>query len=440
MKTEESINLINSLSNATKPASGHEPEGKEIQLSSQVEKAEPVTNEMADHKSKEIVAPASKGEEVDQPATKTVYPELLEIQSDALDDDYLSLISDGTSVIEYTLMPNDKYSQEIISSAKNTYNLDKLNGLKDDFKAYLKEGRDQINSLFAGIHALNIHTEMFTVLFLIAMGVILKMLRGTFERPHDFAKWRDNIFGIRHRRLFQQAVQLEAMGNFSRKYSPFGKTRLLQLDYIRKTEQIPSCEDLLSECQSYDEIELSVLPDEAVERMDLEPFPDISYDLDNEHVKIFVNGVITFKRLRKLEMYYVDFDQAKYIAEYYQQAIPVQEAKSLKEYLDKYAEEERPDIFDSLVMDGMKAAPIGMGTKKSSFSLSKVVANFIEFCTNNDIEDDTWIETQKGLVNRESVLQALNYLNFITDKMGFNVTNDNENKKEDTNYDAISGS
>lgn len=358
---------------------------------------------------------------VEEPSMDVDVPELLEGQTEEHSRQaYLDMYSDSTAVIEISIMKNKKYSEEIIDKVKDSYSIDRLQELKGDRKNYLAEARDQINTLWEGIHGLVIHTEMFTVLFLIAVGVILRAIKDEFEKPHEFARWRDTTFGIRHCRLFQQAIQLEGMGNFSRKYAPIGKTRLLQLEHIRKAEKMDSCEALLRECQVYDEITEDVLPDEVVERMDVEPFPDISYDLDTEQIKHYVNSIITYKRLRKLGLNFVDFEHAQIISEDYQQAIPMREATVLQKHLEEYTtRKKRLDIFNSILMDGSKIVSSKGGKKESGYSLNKHVSDLITFCRDGQLDNDEWIEEQKRLIEKEAVLQALNYLNLISQKMGF---------------------
>ena len=389
-----------------------------------VEKTGQATSETADHKSTDLPNPGSKGKGNGQQAAKTVSPQLLEVQPDEQEHD-LSLFSDSTAVVEYSLMQNAKYSEEIISHMKNIYNIDKLQELKGDRFAYLHEARYQIITLFNGIHALNIHNEMYTVLSLIGVGGLLNTIKGEFESPHEFAKWRNDNFDVKHQRYLQNAAQLAAMGEFSRKFSPLGKTRLLQLEHIRKAEKMASCEDLLRECQIYDEIELRVLPDEAVKNMGVDPFPDASCDIDNELIKHHVDSVITYKRLKKMGISYVNFEQAQLIASHFQKALLVEDAEKVKEYLNKHNEADRPDVFDSLIMDAMKPLSLKSPTKGSGFSLNKVVSDLLRFCKGKNFDDHAWLEKQMEVVDEDLVLQAVNYLNLITTKMGFNTQNIN---------------
>lgn len=325
----------------------------------------------------------------------------------------LAIVSDSTSVIEISRMQTIKYSENIINHVKSTYNLNELRKLKDDPDKYLEEGKRQIDELWDGIHALNIHTEMFTVLFLIAIGDILNEIAGRFDKPHEFARWRDGSFGPRHRRLFQQAQQLAKMGDFARKYSPMGKVRLLQLEAIRKAEQMNSCEDILKKTPVYDEIEEESLWDELVEEMKVDPFPDISYDMDNERIKHYLNSVITYHRLKREGIDYADFDHATLISEYQSQAIPLKDVKALKKWLEKHDENERPELFDNYVMDRMKT-PSGDKVKgKLSVSIDKLVVDLVNYCETNEIGSDEWWEKHKQVIGRDSIKKARDYLIFI---------------------------
>jgi hypothetical protein len=338
----------------------------------------------------------------------------------AADESYCFIASDSTAVLEFSFTGNTRFSEQIIHGVRATCDLEKLKGLKGKKQEYLNEGREQINALWHGIHALNIHTEMFTVFFLIAMGSILNEIKESFERPHEFARWRDSTFGSRHKRLFQEAEQLAGMGDFSRKYAAMGKTRILQIEAIRDAESKASCEDILRESTVYNAIAESALPDEVVTRLNEEPFPDISYDSDCQRVKNYVSSIITQRRLINAGITYVDFDQAQLIAEYCGEAIQVNEVKRIKAKLDKIDEAERPAFFNNLVMDRMKNTPANVRDSKSVYSLNKVIADFVRYCKNINFDDTAWLAKQQELIDRNSVFLALNYLNQVIVKLELN--------------------
>jgi len=328
-------------------------------------------------------------------------------------DSLCPVASDGTSITEFYIVNNKKYSEEIIHNVRTVYNPEKLIGLKDNQEEYLCEGKAQINALWQCIHSLDIHTQMFTVLFLIAIGCILQEIRKSFEHPHEFARWRDSSFGSRHKRLFQEAVQLAEMGDFPKRYAAIGKTRILQLETIRKADCKSSCEDILRESSAYKIISESALPHEVVEKLNIEPFPDISFDEDNQRVKNYVSSIITRKRLENSGIDYADFDQAQLITEYYGEAIPANEIKRIKTILNKADEADRPEIFSNLVMDRMKNTPVDVRDSRSIYSLNKVIADFIRYCRKINFGDREWIERQKVLIDGNSVRQAMDYLNQI---------------------------
>lgn len=342
----------------------------------------------------------------------------------------VNMSTDGTPVQIISIMQNTAYSREIIDEVRKSVDPNKLSSLKENKEAFRNEGVSQIKTLWHGIHGLNVHTEMFTVLFLIAMGVILIEIKNTFKKPHDFAKWRKSQFDPRHRRWFQQAVQLAEMGDFSRKYAALGKKRILQLESIRKREDFKSCEDILTQCPPDEDITVSTLPNEVVKRMEVEPFPDISYDLSDDLVKHYVDSVITFHRLKDQGISFADFDDAKLIAKYHGQAIPVQEAVQLKELLEENEEEKRPDLFENYVMDREKF-PSKTGTKGYQFTLDKLVGDFLRYCRENQVEEDEeWLEEQKDSLDTKALTEAIKYLQMIAEKVGVNLETNSDNNKE----------
>lgn len=345
----------------------------------------------------------------------------------------VNIPTDETSTTEISKMQNTEYSREIIDGVRQKVNFEKLVSLKHKTNDFLNEGVSQIKSLWNGMHGLMVHTEMFTVLFLIMMGVILLEVKNVFKKPHEFAKWRDTNFDVRHKRWFQQAVQLAEMGNFSRKYSPLGKKRILQLEHIRKVENFKSCEEILAQCPPDVEIKLNAIPDSIVEKMDVQPFPDISYDIEGDLVKHYVDSVITAQRLKKQGINFADFEDAKIIAYYQGQAIPVLEAAQLKEWLEEYPQEERQEQFENYLMDRMRF-PSQSGSSGYQWTLDKVVSDFLKFCKENEIDNDDWLEGQRDTIDSDSLIEAFNYLILIVDKLGIEIkpstTVNNDHKEE----------
>ncbi|MEI6155441.1 MAG: hypothetical protein WCQ90_15290 [Deltaproteobacteria bacterium] len=271
---------------------------------------------------------------------------------------------------------------------------------------------------------------MFNALFLAATGDLLIDARKKFDKLSEFTDWRDKKFGVKHIRLLQQAVQLAEMGDFSRRYSGIGKHRLLQLEHIRKTEKMASCEDILRECPVYSEIAKGTLSDKVIQSMDINPFPDITTDIDNNRVKTYVDSVITFKRLKKEGLSYADFEDAQLIAMHYKRAIPVEEAKAIKVEMDKVGEGERPQAFNLFLMDSMRIPSADPSNKKSESSLSKVISDIVLYCENKNLDDEEWLESQKEVISKDSLLRARDFLNSIVIKMQIDVLDSQDTPKE----------
>jgi hypothetical protein len=335
---------------------------------------------------------------------------------------------DGTSFAEFSEMQSPDYSKAIITQAKEIYNLDRLKNWDGSEQAYLAEGQKQINLLWNAIHGINIHTEMFTVYFLIAIGTILNEIEKHFNKPHQFTKWRDQTFDRRHKRLFQQAQQLANMGNFPKKYGAIGKNRILQLESIRKTMNVPSCEDLLTMSPNVDDIKKFAVPDANISETNAIPLPDLSYDFDGNRLKQHVNSIIILYRLRNAGINYADFDHASLIAEYLNDAITVKDTEELKNWLDQYPEEERSKKFDFYVMDRMKKPSEMESIAKSPISITKIATDLLKYCKTNDIEEnvDEWWENQRDYIDQDIIRHGHRLLNIIVSK--FETPNSGENQ------------
>lgn len=361
-------------------------------------------------------------EPIREPLPKEMTPE--EEQEEF--NERIRICTDSTPVQEFTFVHNTSYSREIIDGVRESVNLEKLMSLKKNRAEFLKEGAEQIKTLWHGIHGLIVHSEMFTVLFLIAMGVIQIEMRKMFTKLSEFTKWRDATFDVRHKRWLQIGVQLAEMGNFPRKYASLGKKRILQLESIRKREGLKSCEEIFALCPPDEEITFKSIPDEVIQKMDIEPFPDISYDLEEDLVKEYVDSVITFHRLKNVGIDFADFDHAKLITHYYEQAIPVEDATQIQTWLSEQEEEKREKLFNDYVKDrGRFPSKKGSGYK---FSLNKVVGDILKICSNIKFDDNDWFLERKDIIDKTSLSEAVKYLTLILEKYE---SSDNENSDSD---------
>ena len=206
------------------------------------------------------------------------------------DEVNMALAMDSTSVIEFKFVDNTKYSQEIIEGARAAYNPDKLESLKtqQDLTAFYQEGKSQILAQWHADQALNVHTDMFRVVFQINVGEILNTIEPTFKKKAEYTAWIKDNFEDKHIRYLQQARQLADMGDFARNYAAAGKNRLLALENLRKVEKKKECEALFNK----------------------HPLPDMTEDGDGHLLKRQIDSVITLHRLQKAGLRSATFEQA----------------------------------------------------------------------------------------------------------------------------------
>ena len=218
------------------------------------------------------------------------------------------------------------------------------------------------------------------------------------------------------------------MGNFPIKYGAIGKNRILQLESIRKTTNLPSCEDLLTMSPNVDDIKKFAVPDANISETNAIPLPDLSYDFDGNRLKQHVNSIITLYRLRNAGINYADFDHAGLIAEYLNDAITVKDTEKLKNWLDQYPEEERSKKFDFYIMDRMKKPSEMESIAKSPISITKIATDLLKYCKTNDIEKNVeeWWKNQRDFIDQDIIRQGHRLLNIIVSK--FETPNSGENQ------------
>lgn len=334
---------------------------------------------------------------------------------------------DTTAVVEYRIVDNVAYSREIIDDVRKTYDLNKLVSLRKQRNQYLEEAKKQILKTWHGTISLSVHTELYTTLFLIAMGTILLEIEASFENKSQFVKWRRDNFSERQTRYFQQAVQLAKMGRFAQRYAAMGKKRLLQIDHIRKVEEVDRCEDLLVQTPPEKDIKDAVIP---AKKFKENPIPDISEDLDGELVKRWVDSVTTFHRLRHAGIDVAEKEHARLIAAYKKQAITVRDAESIKDWLDKYPKKERAELFDNFIMDRMVFAsehtfqPAG-----PNYSFNHLVAKLLNFLRKAELDNKEWIEAQRKILDSDATLEAYAFLTLYMKKMGLKPGEEKKEKK-----------
>ena len=344
-------------------------------------------------KKKKPVKPKESREE----KTKALAPEVVESG-----EEYpLALTMDGTAHTEISTMQNIEYSRQIIQGARTVFNLARLRELKEKGKnRFLREGERQIFKLWHTIEALDTHNTLFVTLSLIAIGEVLNEVKS-FLKPHEFARWRRDTFGVKHERYLQQSQQLAAMGDFAKQNASLGKRRLLALDHLRKSGFLR-------------------LPDNVAEQ---DPFPDTTEDFDGDIVKEHADGIVTYYRLREAGIDFVSSDQAALIAAYNKDALGVKSAKKIHDWLEKKeGVEEKQRWFDILVMNKMKFPEDHPGSPVALESLNKILADFVYYCRQANLDDQGWVEAQKQTLDEDIFLQSYQFIEELGRKFGIDLS------------------
>jgi len=320
------------------------------------------------------------------------------------------LVMDATSHIEISTMLNRKYSNEIVKNAIKVFNLEKLNKLKaKKLPLYLKEGERQIKELWRCIEALDVHTVMFTVSFLIAIGKILNDIEDEIGKKSEYMKWLKGNFGYKHLRYFQHAKQLQKMGDFARTYASLGKNRLLEFDRLKKELK-----------KSYPAI------------LSAHPFEDTTADFDGVLFKEHVDSIITYHRLLDAGIDFIDFDQAALIAAYLHSPIKVKHAKNVKEWLGKYDEtDDKKKAFDFYVFNKGSFLDTDPNSPRKSISLTQYIADLVVFSEKADIDNDQWIQEQKEKISDGELVKVYQFISRLAEKLNINLNQSNQGPVED---------
>lgn len=309
----------------------------------------------------------------------------------------LPLAMDGTATTEFSIVDNTRYSQEIIAAARAAYDPERLAELKrgsnlDDF---LAESKRQILAQWHCDKALATHSDMYRVLFQINVGEILNEVCLTFQKKGEYMKWLRDNFGVKHLRYLQQARNLAYMGDFAREYAPVGKNRLLAINSLRKVEKKAEC--------------LALFDDHLL--------PDITDDEDGQVLKHHIDTVITLHRLRNAGILFATFDQAAIAASLLKEAVTVQKAQQVEKWLSSQAEDERPALLDRYIQDQMVYPPEHPYAPAPRASLNKILADLLYCSRSGDMENNAWIESQRALVDMDTLMSAQRLIGELIAKM-----------------------
>ena len=316
-------------------------------------------------------------------------------------------VMDGTSHIEISVMANANYSSEIIGKAFKIFDFQKLQKLKEKKdQSYLNEGKRQIIGLWGCVEALTVHTSLFNVSFLIAIGKILNYIEAAFEKKSDYTKWLKTNFGHKHLRYFQHAKQLDRMGDFARVYASLGKNRLLE--YVRlKREPLQSYEDILK----------------------MYPFEDTAADHDGVLFKEHVDGIISLRRLLDAKIDFIEFDQAALIAAHSGGAITVKKAESISAWLENM--DDKNQALDDLILNKLSSPYEDNPFEPRQITLTKHLAELVQYSENADIENDDWIQIQRDQISEDDIVKVHQFIVILAEKLAIELNN-NEHRPDES--------
>jgi hypothetical protein len=307
----------------------------------------------------------------------------------------LPVTMDSTSVLQISLMLNDKFARERFDEAKKIFNISKLQKLrKKRFNSYLKEGAKQILGLWHCHESFTVHSDLFRTTFLISIGLILNDIEKSLENKSAYMKWLRDNFGHKHLRYFQHAKQLANMGAFARNYAGLGKNRLLELERTRK-ELGSSFFTVLTQF----------------------PFKDITDDHDGTLFKEHVDGIITYHRLKNAGVSNVEFDQAALIGAQLNGAITKKFASNISNWLkDKRY---KSKALDDLILNKLSYPDRDATHTSSRPSLQQHLADLIAYSESiNYQNNDDWVPLIKDHVNEGDLKKVHDFIQTIAEKLG----------------------
>jgi hypothetical protein len=323
------------------------------------------------------------------------------------------LTMDSTAVSEFSIVMNRKYSHQIIGKVKRKFNFEKLLKLKEKQpKKYLNAAKYQVDEVFSGMEALQTHSNMFNVSFLIAGGTILNDVEVYFKKKggkKKYMSWVRKEFGHERMRYFQHAKQLANMGEFARKYAALGKNRLLEFDRLRKKLKI-TLEKLLI----------------------THPFIDLVCDIDGMLFKEHVDSIITYYRLKDADIDFHLFEQASLMAAMLHASVKVKSANDIKTWLDQFEkQEEKQAAVDHFLLNKL-AYPYNnvedeKSTGKTKESLNRLLERVLDFNNAENIDSQDWITSQKDKIEHSMIIKTYNFIVHLAEKFSINLEEDEQN-------------
>ena len=167
-------------------------------------------------------------------------------------------------------------------------------------------------------------------------------------------------------------------------------------------------------------MEDSLLDDEQIRE---NPFPDSTVDFEGDLLIEHVDAVITFKRLKAVEINFVTFDQAYLVAAYKKNPIPIKNAKKIADWLQKKGTvRTQKKWFDILVLNKMVFPDRPSRQSAPRDNLDSLLGNFVEYCKEVDFSDVDWLKKQKKMVEGDFILQSHFYLKKFARAFGISLS------------------
>jgi len=373
---------------------------------------------MTEEKKKSKALKAKKVKDFDQMAM--VKPDLgykifePKVSGDNGNQDGLKM--DSTAVIEFSIVKNHEFSNQIMTRAKNAFKPSTLEQLKEkDPTKYLQQSKKQVVELYSCMEALITHTALFTVSLLIAIGLTLDDVEAYWKKKSKYMKWLRENFGHKHLRYFQHAKQLAKMGNFSRKYAALGKNRLLEFARLGTTLETDRDDILIKH-----------------------PFQDITDDIDGVLFSEHVDSIITYYRLVEAGINFVIFEQASLISAMLHGSLTVKKAKELKTWLDEFeTAEKKMEALHHSLLNGLvfpynsKREPVDVPKE----SLNRVMSKILVYYDGVDIEDERWIETHRDHIDTSMIIEIHDVVCSLAEKFDINL----DGSEDSNNTNKIEG-
>lgn len=310
-------------------------------------------------------------------------------------DNAVMLVMDGTSVPEFSVMQNQEFVSEQLARARDIYNLEKLEALKEDKDAFLNESSHQAKELLKCSESLTAHHNMYNVLTLKQVGEVLNTVEEFFQKKSRYMKWVRENFPSHAMQTLQHAKQIARMGEFAEKYAAAGVNRLRYLDALMKEEG-------------------------SVKLLDEYPLPDMTKDGDSKLLKLHIDALLTSHRLQKEGIDCVSFDQAKLIASTRRHALEVSQAKKLAAKL-KDNNLNQQEYLENWLMNGCVWRN-GEAAEKPS-GISRLIAQVKGMSANYNLTDTATLNDVKA----EDLRQAFQAISALAQILNVDLTASTQN-------------